>query len=370
MPAQVQKQKMSNLDYHYLAQELKEIQGARLNKIYELSPGVFRFKFTKEGNDFHLVAELGVRLHFTKYLEDAPQTPPAFTMFLRKHLENARLVEARQLNFDRILALRLQKEHEFFLVFEMFAKGNLLLCDAEWTILQPYRKEEKSGRILAAKQKFSPPENAKTIPTDVSLAEIEGLEGKSLDALSKAITLAPTYLKNILARLGIEENEELSGLPQEKKRGLAQEIKSIAETPVPTVYYAEGQTPTSFCCIELALPPLRATPKKFETLSKALDEYYQNYHLTASLQTSTPEGQQPSEKPEGQKQKSASPTEKELEKLQRSLELQLQALSREEKEAGEIKAKGDAIYANFEKAGELLEQAAKKKEKKAVLEID
>ncbi len=356
---QIQKQKMSNLDYHHLAQELNGIAGARLNKIYEISPGVFRFKFSKEGNDFHLVAELGVRLHFTKYLEETPQTPPAFTMFLRKHLENARLVGAKQLNFDRIIALRLQKEQEFLLVLEMFAKGNLLLCDAEWTILQPYRKEEKSGRILAAKQKFSPPENTKIVPTDVSPEEIEKLDGKAIDALSKAITLAPIYLKNALARCGIGENEELSGLPREKKSELALEIKSIAENPAPTVYYAESGTPTSFCCIKLALPPLQATPKKFETLSKALDEYYH----------SAPSGQQPSEKPEGQKQKSASPTEKELEKLQRSLEMQLQALGREEKEAGEIKAKGDAIYANFEKAGELLEQAAKKKEKKAVLEV-
>ncbi|MFA6048483.1 MAG: NFACT family protein [Candidatus Micrarchaeia archaeon] len=347
-------QKMSNLDYHFVAEELKGIEGARLNKIYELTPGVLRFKFTKEGNDFHLLAELGVRMHLTYRLEEAPKTPTSFVMYLRKNLENARLVGVEQLNFDRLVALRLQKEKDFLLVFEMFAKGNVLLCDGDYKILQPYRKEEKSGRLLQAGQKLELPPKTKIIPAELALGDLETLEGGAAKALAEAVSLAPLYIKNALAIAGVEENAEISALPEEKKRATLHEIQKLAAGASPTVYYNESGTPTAFCCVELAKPPGAA--KKFETISKALDEYYSN---ASAVQTAA----------EKEKSKGAGgAVEKELEKLERSLAMQKSSLVQVEKEAGELKAKGDAVYANFEKAGELIAEARKKTEKKAILE--
>ncbi len=347
-------QKMSNLDYHFVAGELKGIEGARLNKIYELTPGVLRFKFTKEGNDYHILTELGVRMHLTYRLEEAPKAPTSFAMFLRKNLENARLVGVEQLNFDRLVALRLQKEKDFLLVFEMFAKGNLLLCDADYKILQPYRKEEKSGRLLQTGQKFELPPKTKLLPAELSLAEIEKLEGKTADALASAVSLAPLYIKNALAIAGVEENAEISTLPAGQREKILREIQKTAANAAPTVYYSESGLPVGFCCVELKKP--LGAAKKFETLSKALDEYYSN---ASAVQPLT------------EKQKATGApgaTAKELEKLERSLAMQKASLLAVEKEAGELKAKGDAIYANFEKADELIANARKKNEKKATIE--
>ncbi len=348
----MQLQKMSNLDYHFVVQELQEVVGGRLNKIYELSPGVLRFKFSSGANDYYLLAELGVRMHLTNYLEEAPKTPPSFAMFLRKRLENSRVVEVRQLNFDRIVAVRLQKEEDYWLVFEMFAKGNLLLCDANWSIMMPHRKEEKGGRVLAAKQKFEPPAQSKKSPLEISQEELNALNGKALDGLSKAVALPPVYLKEIFARAQVQESEEFSEMPNAKKQAVFNGIKKLVHAPAPIVCF-EGETPTSFSSVEFSAA--KGECKKFSSLSKALDEYYSK---AIPLQEALLESKKP-----------ASDKARELDKLVKSVEMQKRALVGIEKEETELREKGDAIYANYQKVEELLAEARKKGEKKAMLEI-
>lgn len=138
-------QKMSNLDYSFLVEELQPLVGGFVNKIFELRPNVFRFKIKGE-KEYNFVAELGLRAQLSKFIEESPETPSNFVMVLRKYLENAKITEIKQENDDRLLIFTLQKKEEYHLIFEMFAKGNLVLASADYTIIEPYKTEKSKTR--------------------------------------------------------------------------------------------------------------------------------------------------------------------------------------------------------------------------------
>jgi predicted ribosome quality control (RQC) complex YloA/Tae2 family protein len=145
MPSVIQK--MSNLDYSFLVEELQPLLGGHISKIFELRPNVFRFK-VRADREYNLIVELGLRAHLSKYIEESPETPTNFVMVLRKYLDNAQIKEIKQENEDRLLIFTLQKKEEYHLLFEMFAKGNLILASADYTIIEPYKQEKSKNREI------------------------------------------------------------------------------------------------------------------------------------------------------------------------------------------------------------------------------
>ncbi|HLC48537.1 MAG TPA: NFACT family protein [Candidatus Norongarragalinales archaeon] len=154
---------MSNLDYSFLVEELQPLLGGHMNKIYELGPNLFRFKIRGD-KEYNFVAELGLRAHLSKYIEESPETPTNFAMVLRKHLENAVIEEIKQENDDRLLIFTLRKKEEFHLVFEMFAKGNLILTSADYTIIEPYKTENSKARTIKRYESYLAIPNPNRLP--------------------------------------------------------------------------------------------------------------------------------------------------------------------------------------------------------------
>jgi predicted ribosome quality control (RQC) complex YloA/Tae2 family protein len=140
-------QKMSNLDYFFLSQELAPLVGGYINKIFELDENLFRFKIRSD-KEYNFIAELGLRAHLSKYVQESPETPSNFTMLLRKYLDNAKIMEIKQENDDRLLIFTLQRGDEYHLIFEMFAKGNLILTSADYTIIGAYKSEQSKTRSI------------------------------------------------------------------------------------------------------------------------------------------------------------------------------------------------------------------------------
>ncbi len=319
-------QKMSSLDYSFVAAELKRLAGSRLAKVYELEPGKFRFKFSKEGSQYHLLAELGVRMHLTKFVEEAPERPTDFAMALRKYLDNAAVAGVRQLNSDRLVEIALEKKERYLLVFEMFGtRGNLLLCEADGKIIQPYTTEEKGGRTLKRGLQYHAPRPG------------------------AGLGVPPVYQEEVLSRAGLRGKPPGELGETEKKTAEAELEKIRSCAPEPTVYY-EGGKPVAFSSIGLE-KHAGTDAKSFETLSEALDEYY------AGVQ------------PEAAQKPKETAAEKALKKLEFLAEQQRKTAEENEAKADELKQIGDAIWANLEKADELILKAKKDGKKTIEAEI-
>ena len=106
------KQSMTSFDIFAVVYELKDLETARLENIYQID-SLFLFVFRKIGQGKQvLVVEPEVRVHLTRFERLKPKVPPNFCMALRRHLRGAKVVQVFQHNFDRIIGLKLERGEE------------------------------------------------------------------------------------------------------------------------------------------------------------------------------------------------------------------------------------------------------------------
>jgi len=124
---------MHTVDINCIVQELEELIGSRVDKVFQNRAGIVRIRFYggSQGRS-ELLIQAGRRIHLTKFRRKAPKTPTSFAMYLRKHLGNSRLTGVSQHDFDRIVTLKFEDQ---LLVVELFARGNILLLDSESRVM-------------------------------------------------------------------------------------------------------------------------------------------------------------------------------------------------------------------------------------------
>jgi predicted ribosome quality control (RQC) complex YloA/Tae2 family protein len=97
-----------------------------------------------------LLMESGVRLHTTQYVRDKSTTPSGFTLKLRKHIRSKRLEDVRMLGYDRIILFQFGLgSNAHFVILELYAQGNILLTDSEYTVLTLLRSHRDDNKGLA-----------------------------------------------------------------------------------------------------------------------------------------------------------------------------------------------------------------------------
>ena len=113
-------------------------------------------KMSKANRKEHLLIESGIRIHTTNYIKNQKDLPSGFSMKLRKHLRTRKCENIWQLGIDRVVDITFGKgEFAHHILVELYASGNVILTDHEYTILSLLRshKFEENARI-AVKQKY------------------------------------------------------------------------------------------------------------------------------------------------------------------------------------------------------------------------
>ena len=111
---------------------------------------------SRGGRKEHLLIESGIRLHTTQYIKNQKDLPSGFSMKLRKHLRTKKVENIAQLGIDRVVDLTFGRgEACYHILVELYASGNVILTDHQYTILSLLRshKFEEDARI-AVKQVY------------------------------------------------------------------------------------------------------------------------------------------------------------------------------------------------------------------------
>ena len=269
---------MSNFEYGFLADELSSaLLGKRFEKAYELGTDKFRISFGQAD----LIVELAKRMHITKYIEKSPEKPSDFAMGMRKYLDGAKLSSVKQLNRDRILVFEFERRMgytlaKFSLIFEMFAKGNLLICDETGKILRSYKREEGKDRLVKNGVPYSPPSPSALSPSPTE-SELKALLASFDSSVSSALSKLPLgtmYLKEALARSKIEAKKKASELSAGDISGLAKSLRSIVEKPQPIIYSKDNAPAEFSLCALTAYSGAEFKHASVPSLSAAADEYF------------------------------------------------------------------------------------------------
>ena len=259
----MEKVQLSNLALKHLVDENQLIVNGFINKIQTLENSWMKFKVhTKEG-DKTLVVTPNSFFISNKSL-NAKQNPGGFSAFLKKHLFNQRIITFEQHGVDRIVILEFPEK---YLILELFAKGNVILCDKEFKILRAMRKEQWKDRTLASEEEYKFPSSKGKNPTEISQKEFLDQLAQSkksfFGACVELLNVAPAIMENVFEELKIEKKIDASKSGANGKKVLEQ-IKKIYSSKKQSVYLSGN--------IIYTTKSTSALDKEFESLNEALNE--------------------------------------------------------------------------------------------------
>ncbi|CAG0924813.1 unnamed protein product, partial [Notodromas monacha] len=159
---------------------IHRIIGMRVNQIYDIDWKTYLIRLQRTEEKAVLLLESGNRIHCTNYEWPKQPAPSSFAMKMRKHIKNKRLESLTQLGVDRIVDLQFGSgEASYHLIVELYDRGNMILTDHEYVILNLLRpRTDNEERRIAVGEKY-PHENARL---DYRMLDATSWE----DAVSKA----------------------------------------------------------------------------------------------------------------------------------------------------------------------------------------
>ncbi|MGC8662369.1 MAG: NFACT family protein [Candidatus Micrarchaeia archaeon] len=317
---------ISSLELFKISTELSVLEGSYLRKFYEIASDEFEFVFHKD-EQHYIYARLLKTINLTKFVSEH-EGATTFAMQIRKRLENKRLEKIYQYGSDRILVFEFQ---EYKLIFEMFAKGNLILVDNKMTIIVPYKRVDYRDRKIDYKEIYLFPASKGAATSNE----------KIISFLSKKFDIGPIYIENVVLKQGIVPSCKIGSIGEEKMKEIEKEIdelKSEAIKSRPLLYVKEQ---------EYSLFPLikykNSETRRYDTLSALLDDFY----ISERGKEEDKEG-------------------KKLEAIRKSIEQQREMIKKLEEDEKTSKEIAEKIMYNINNINLLLDYA--RKNKKASIE--
>ena len=154
----------------YIAEELKRrLIGGKISRIIQPTRDSLTFVIYTGSGNVKLEACLSAKYSRLSLTDDetvVPQVAPNFCMLLRKHLQNAQILDIVQPDFERIIYFDLKCTSEFTvtqmrLYFEIMGKySNAILCENGIIVgaLKTTAISENTKRVLFGGVKYAPPE--------------------------------------------------------------------------------------------------------------------------------------------------------------------------------------------------------------------
>ena len=318
---------ISSLELVALVHELQFLVHGKLTNIYHPQEKELLFQVHVPNKSKQLLKIIPGKWLCLTQRKETTVKPSSFCMQLRKYIDNASIRSLQQKDSERIVIFELEKEKRFFLIIELFSKGNVVLTDENLMIIGVLEQQVWKDRAVKPKGKYAfPPVGVhwKALTQQQLFGLLQSSQKRNLaTALAADIGLGGIYAEELCARAGISKDI----LPVEITLPAAKElIRSLQEM------ISSSQTPQGYVYAEQVTPfPLQgATPLKImETYNEAIDSL-----IPFVI---------------------SSPYEKRIRALELTITGQEESLQQFHKEATENTSKGELIYGRYAPLQRLLE---------------
>ncbi len=154
---------MQRWEIEQAIQELEDLEGCQVQKITQSGPKELCLQIRRPGETLTLFLSIEPSHEFFCLVPRRPPSlpqPPTFCMTLRKHLLNARWLEAWTVGEDRILCMMLRRGEETYLLYMELVprQGKWILCKENGEILQAFPASHPT-RVLRPGVDYEPPEH-------------------------------------------------------------------------------------------------------------------------------------------------------------------------------------------------------------------
>lgn len=221
------KKSISSLELAALVNELQFLVNGKVSQIYHQEKNQLLLQLHAPGKGKQLLKIIPGKLLCLTALKNAPLRPSGFCMQLRKYINNSIIRNLYQKNSERAVILELEKEQKYFLIIELFSKGNIILTDDLFVIITALEHQQWKDRIIKPKEKYIFP------PLEVNWKELTEKQLQDILKKSEKRNLATSLATEVgLGGLYAEEVCKINNInfTKEPAEITAKEIKAIAAT--------------------------------------------------------------------------------------------------------------------------------------------
>ena len=269
---------LAGIELHYLVQEFQELLGGRLETIYQPEHDDFYFVFYIPSRGKRILRLIVGKCCYLTGEKPSGITPAQFCLFLRKHLESGKLTGIGQLEGERILKLSFDRDGKKSVFVEMFGKGNLILCDAQCSILGALHYQKFKDRDIVPKAEYKYP-HLKIDPYSCTAKEVGQLLKESSLSLVKSLAtevgLGGLYAEEVCLRAGIEKSILPGSLDDGQVKKIAAVLKEITSAQLQPNLISKGQEIVAASPFSLELSRGDVV-KPFPSLSGAMEEFFKH----------------------------------------------------------------------------------------------
>ena len=270
------------------------------NRIYKIAqPEADELMLTIKGNStqYRLLLSADATLpliYLTDHNKTSPMNAPAFCMLLRKHLQNAKIVDITQPDMERIVVFTLEHLDEMGdlcrkkLIIELMGKhSNIIFCNEEDIILDSIKHisgiVSSVREVLPGKQYFIPKTQDKKNPFILYENDFISIKWNAQEPVYKEIYgmftgISPIMAQEICHNINIDSDLTCNLITEEDKNKVLSELVRMMNIVrlhqfKPCVYY-DGKYPSEFSCIPLTMYT-NSTTKEYDSVSTLLQDYYE-----------------------------------------------------------------------------------------------
>lgn len=270
--------------------------GGRIYKIAQPESDELLLTIKNNGSQLRLMLSADASLplvYLTESNKPGPMTAPGFCMLLRKHLQNARIVDISQPGLERIIHLDLEHLNELGdicrkkLIIEIMGKhSNIIFCDDQGKIIDSIKHisgmVSSVREVLPGRDYFIPQTQDKQNPLELTYVNLLEHMHKKPMAVYKAIYtsytgFSPVMAQEVCYRAGVDGDMPANVLEDDALRALYDALSDmmsqvVSGAFVPTIYYDE-KNPVEFASLPLTLYNDKTT-KCYDSVSALLEQYY------------------------------------------------------------------------------------------------
>ena len=193
---------LDGLTIHALAYELKNtLNNGRLLKIAQPENDELQLTIRVEKNQYKLLISAGASLplmYITEGSKTSPMTAPNFCMLLRKHLNNAKIIDIYQPGLERIINIKVEHYNDMgdlcykLIIVELMGKySNIIVTDLDGKIVDSIKHISANissvREVLPGRAYFIPDTTNKKNPLDISKEDFLSIISDCALPISKAI---------------------------------------------------------------------------------------------------------------------------------------------------------------------------------------
>ncbi|MDD5416681.1 MAG: NFACT family protein [Candidatus Aenigmarchaeota archaeon] len=323
---------MSSLDLMFFLNELKFLEGGRIQKVFQKGKKL-RFEIFLPGKGvFELFFEPG-RLFITQYKRHFEE-PGNFAMFLRKYLTNQIIKEVKQKDFDRIIEIDTEN---YILILEVFSKGNIILCYKDYKILMPLENQEWKHRTIKPGIKYEYPP-AVVNPFKISLDDFKRLlnDKEIVKFIATDLSFSGLYAEEICIRAGVFKERPANLLSSEEIENVYEVIQKFKDEFGPQMIVENEKV---IDAVPFDMKVYEGKEKvRTTTFTHALDDFF----------TKNEE--------ERQEEAAENKTEKVLKRLENIAEEQRKNIEKMETEEKISREQAEAVFANLDKINSIISE--------------